>query len=98
MTSRLRNPIRHDLTGGLTGESTVSRSGKSRRMNTQSQAIGTLALGAVAFGALAVGAVAIGRLAVGRARIRRLEIDELVVQTLRITGEIQVPPKPDPES
>jgi hypothetical protein len=54
-------------------------------------------IGALAIGALAIGALAIGRLMVGRARIRSVVIDELVVRRLRITEELQVPDKLDPE-
>lgn len=62
------------------------------------QAVGALALATVAVGAFAIGALAIGALAIGRARIRRLEIDELVVRHLRITEELQTPPKGESES
>jgi hypothetical protein len=60
-------------------------------------AIGSVAIGALAIGALAIGALAIGRLAIGRMRIRRVEIEELVVRRLRITEEVQMPDKREPE-
>jgi hypothetical protein len=93
---RVRDPIDRHFSRGLSQE--ADRSRELRTMSAPSRAIGALALGAVAIGALAIGALAIGRLAMGRARIRRLEIDELIVRQLRVTEELQVPSKPDPDS
>jgi hypothetical protein len=87
-------------------------SGKTRHLNSRlestgakaigasaigTSAIGSVVIGALAVGALAIGAVAIGRLAIGRARLRRVEIDELIVRRLRITEEVHVPNKFEPE-
>jgi len=95
---RVRDPMDRRLTRSLPQQADVSRSRELPPMGVASHAIGALALGAIAIGALAIGALAIGRLAVGRARIRRLEIDQLVVRQLRVTEELEVPTKPNPES
>ncbi len=63
-----------------------------RGLRRGSKALRALAVGALSVGAVAIGAVAIGRLAIGRARIRRVEIDELVVRSLRVTEDLQIPP------
>jgi len=95
---RVRDPMERRITHSSPQQADLSRSRELPPMGVSSHVFGALALGAIAVGALAIGALAIGRLAVGRARIRRLEIDQLVVRQLRVTEELDVPPKPNPES
>ncbi len=89
----MRHPGKRDLQFELRD----LHSRASRRPSPAAIALGALAVGAFAIGALAVGVVAIGRLSIQRARIRRLEIDELVVRHLRVTEQLQVPSKSEPD-
>ncbi len=95
MRFRTRHPV---APRGADADSRELRGGRpqSRSALAVGAAVfGAVALGAVAIGAVALGAVAIGRMAIRRARIHRLEIDELVVRRLRITEELDTPPKGD---
>ena len=98
MNLRAHDRMRHPGERGLRDELRDLRSRAIRGPSPAAIALGALAVGAFAIGALAVGAVAIGRLNIQRARIRRLEIDELVVRHLRVTEQLQMPSKPEPDS
>jgi hypothetical protein len=94
---RARDRITQKLIRDMREKADLLRSYESRHTGIAFQSVGALALGAVAVGALAIGALAIGKLAIGHARIKRLEIDELFVRQLRVTEELHVPVKSDPE-